>query len=77
MWVENNSKFVRGKGKSREEIERRVLSRFGLEEADSERGEYVLSIPYTTEEELERIIYEEIWAEEAAIADLRHFFARL
>jgi DNA invertase Pin-like site-specific DNA recombinase len=53
MWlrVENNSKFVRGKGKVREEIERRILSRYGMENPDKERGEYLLSIPYTTDEE--------------------------
>jgi len=47
MWlrVENNSKFVRGKGRAREEIERRVLSRYGMENPDKKRGEYLLSIP--------------------------------
>lgn len=74
MRVENNSKFVRGKGKAQEAIEERVLSRFGLEQADSRRGEYVLAIPYETEEELEHIIQEEIWAEAARIADLRNCF---
>lgn len=72
--VENNSKFVRGKGKAREEIERRVLSRFGMEKPDKEGGEYVLSIPYTTDEELDRIIYDEIWREAESIADLRNCF---
>ena len=72
--VENNSKFVRGKGKAREEIERRVLSRYSMESPDKKRGEYLLSIPYTTDEELDRIIYNEIWQEAESIADLRNCF---
>jgi DNA invertase Pin-like site-specific DNA recombinase len=76
LWlrVENNSKFVRGKGKAREEIERCVLSRFGVEKPDRKDWEYVLSIPYTTDEELDRIIYEEIFTEAERMADLRHCF---
>lgn len=76
LWlrVENNSKFVHGKGKAREEIERDILSRYGMEKTDPGGGEYVLSIPYATDEELDRIINEEVWAEAASIADLRHCF---
>lgn len=76
LWlrVENNSKFVRGKGKAREEIERCVLSRFAMEKPDRKGWEYVLSIPYTTDVELDRIIYEEILAEAERTADLRHCF---
>ena len=45
MWlrVENNSKFVRGKGKVREEIERQILSRYCMEKPNKERGEYLLA----------------------------------
>jgi DNA invertase Pin-like site-specific DNA recombinase len=76
LWlrVENNSKFVRGKGKAREEIEQNVLSRFGMDKPDKKGWEYILSIPYTTDEELDRIIYEEIFAEAERMADLRHCF---
>jgi DNA invertase Pin-like site-specific DNA recombinase len=76
MWlrVENNSKFVRGKSRSRKEIEQRVLSRFGMEKPYKDSWEYILSIPYTTDEELDRIIYEEICAEAERIADLRNGF---
>ena len=76
MWlrVENNSKFVRGKGKVREEIERFVLQRFGMEKASKDSHEYLLSIPYTTDEELDRIIYDEIWREAESIADGRNCF---
>ena len=72
--MENNSKFVHGKGKAREEIEQDVLSRFAMEKPDKKDWGYVLSIPYTTDEELDRIIYEEILAEAERTADLRHCF---
>ena len=72
--VENNSKFVRGKGKVREEIERYVLSRFAMQKADQKGCEYLLSVPYTSDEELDRTIYEEICAEAERYADLRHCF---
>jgi DNA invertase Pin-like site-specific DNA recombinase len=76
MWlrVENNSKFVRGKKRAREEIERRVLSRFAMEKSDKDGWEYTLSIPYTTDEELDEIIYDEISREAESIADLRNCF---
>jgi hypothetical protein len=51
-----------------------VLSRFGVEKPDRKDWEYVLSIPYTTDEELDRIIYEEIFTEAERMADLRHCF---
>ena len=76
LWlrVENNSKFVRGKNRAREEIERCILSRFAMEKPNQNPCEYVLSIPYTTEEELDQIIYREIFAEAESLADLRHCF---
>lgn len=76
LWlrVENNSKFVRGKGKAREAIEREVLSRFAMEKPDPKGSEYLLSIPYTHEDELDRIIYQEILAEMGSQADTRHCF---
>jgi hypothetical protein len=76
LWlrVENNSTYARGKGKARDEIERHVLSRFGMEKPDKAGWEYLLSIPYTTDEELDRTIYEEIWREADHIADARHCF---
>ena len=42
---------------------------------DCERGEYLLSIPYETDEELDRIIYEDIWVEAKRIAEAHHCFA--
>lgn len=72
--AENNSKFVRGKDKVREEIERYVLSRFAMQKADQKGCEYLLSVPYTSDEELDRTIYEESCAEAERYADLRHCF---
>lgn len=43
--VENNSKFVRGKGQSRQGIERRVLSRYDMHKPDKDGSEYTLTIP--------------------------------
>jgi DNA invertase Pin-like site-specific DNA recombinase len=76
LWiqVENNSKFVRGKGKVREEIERYVLNHFAMVKADKNGGEYTLSVPYTSDEDLDRIIYEEIYAEAERYADCRRCF---
>ncbi len=72
--IENNSKFVRGKNKSRTEIERYVLSRYQMEKLRPEGWEYHLTIPYETDEELERIIYDDILREAEWIADSRHGF---
>jgi hypothetical protein len=74
MQVENNSKFVRGKNKSRNEIERDVLSQFDMEKLDKDGWVYILSIPYTTDEELDNIIYDEIISEAHHIADMRNGF---
>ena len=76
LWlrVENNSKFVRGKGKVRDEIERQVLSRFAMQKTEKDGWEYILSIPYATDEELDSTIYEDIYAEMERCADFRHCF---
>jgi len=75
LWlvVENNNKYVRGKSKARKEIEWRVLSYYGMEKIDKTGDEYILSIPYTTEEDLEKTIYE-IYGEAEGIANDRHCF---
>ena len=72
--VENNNKFVRGKNKSREDIEWRVLSRYHMEKPRKDGWEYILTIPYETDEELDRIIYEDILGEANRIADMRNGF---
>jgi hypothetical protein len=75
LWlrVENNSKFVRGKKRSRAEIEDRVLRRYAMEKLWQDRGVYYLTIPYDTEEDLERTI-DELLREAWMIADDRACF---
>ncbi len=76
LWlrVEGNNKYVRGKKKAREEIERLVLSRYGMEKPEADGWEYELSIPYQTDEELDAIISDEILGEVERIAERRLCF---
>jgi hypothetical protein len=76
LWlrVENNNKYIRGKKKAREEIERWVLARYQMEKHRSDGWEYDLSIPYQTDEELDAIIYDDILREADRIAEGRHYF---
>lgn len=72
--VENNNKFVHGKKKSRVEIEQDVLSRYQMEKLSKDGWEYHLTIPYETDEELDRIIYDDILREADRIAESRYGF---
>lgn len=74
LQVENNSKFVRGKSKVRNEIEQFILSQFAMEKMVKHNSRYILSIPYTSDEELDTIIYDEIMAEAEHTADMRNCF---
>ncbi len=74
LQIENNSKFVRGKGKVRNEIEQFILSQFAMEKMDKHNCRYRLSIPYTSDKELDRIIYDELLAEAGRMADRRNCF---
>ncbi len=58
LWlrVENNNKFVRGRTKAREEIEESVLRRYQMQKLSPDRSEYLLTIPYETDKELDDII---------------------
>jgi len=71
--IENNSKFVRGKKRSREEIEKWVLAYYGYEKPDKSESVYILDLQYSTEAELDRIV-EDIMSEASGIADDRHCF---
>jgi len=71
--VENNSKYVRGKGRVREEIERYILRQYAMEKHPN-GIEYTLTIPYETDEQLDRIIYQDILQEAASTADARYCF---
>jgi hypothetical protein len=57
--VENNSKFVRGRGKVREEIERYILRQYAMEKHPS-GVDYTITIPNGTDEQLEQIVYRDI-----------------
>lgn len=81
MCIENNSKFVRGKKKAREYIESRYLRIFDAQKPYKDGYDYILTIPYGTEEELSKIIddlYSEIhWSADSyncqAEADITSF----
>ena len=73
LQIENNNKFVRGKKKSREWIEDFVLGAYAMEKLYKDGGEYILTIPYTTDSELDDTIYE-ILREAASTADSRNCF---
>jgi hypothetical protein len=51
-----------------------VLSRYRMEKPYKDSWDYVLTIPYETDEDLDRIIYDDILAETHQIADLRNGF---
>lgn len=59
LWlrVENNSKFVRGKGKVRRGIEDYVLSEFNVKKPDKDGYEYELTVQYEDDEDLDEIVY--------------------
>ena len=44
----NNSKFVRGKTRSRRDIEEYVLRRYQVKKPDADGWEYLLTIPHET-----------------------------
>jgi len=71
--IENNNKFVRGKKRSREWIEDFVLSAYDMEKPYKDSGEYILTIPYATDSELDDTIHE-ILREAASTADSRNCF---
>jgi DNA invertase Pin-like site-specific DNA recombinase len=72
LGVEGNNKYIRGKSKAREEIERWVLGLYNMEKLDERGRDYRLTIPYETDEELDTIIYQEILAEADRIAGDRN-----
>ena len=69
--VENNSKFVRGKGKVREKIEQSVLREYQTKKLD--RCEYELTFTYKDDRHLQKQI-DELHQEMANEADYRNCF---
>lgn len=49
--VENNNKFVQGKGKVRKNIESFLISQYYMEQRS---GEYIFYVPYNTLSDLEK-----------------------
>ena len=72
--VENNNKYIRMKSKVRTRIEESILSHYQMEKPRAEGWDYTLTISYEDEEELTRIITEEIVIEAARLADLYNCF---
>lgn len=73
LWlqVENNNKFVRGKGKSRQHIEDYCLSDYNSKKLEKDGWEYELTFQYTDDEDLERQI-DDLAVEMSQEADLRN-----
>jgi hypothetical protein len=70
--VENNSKFVRGKKRVREDIERYLRHQYAATQGQS--GEYRLKIPYRSGEELDKTV-QDLLQHIALEADLRNCFS--
>lgn len=62
------------KNRAREDIEQWVLRRFQMHKLTPDGWRYELTIPYDSEEELDRIIYQEILQQAEHYADMRHCF---
>lgn len=73
MYIENNSRFVRGEKKVRENIERYHLSQYQAQKIHKDGNDYILTIPYETEEELNETI-DELYEEMNHEADIYHCY---
>lgn len=69
--IENNSEFVRGKGKVRERIERYSLSNYQMKKLP--HNDYELTFNYENEEHLQKQI-DDLHQEMAMEADLRNCY---
>lgn len=70
--IENNSKWVRGKKRSIEDIERYCLQEYNAKQNPD--GDYELQVPYGSDEELDETI-NELLGDIASQADDRHCFS--
>ena len=75
LWlrVENNSKFVRGKGKSRADIERELIFYHQAKKLDKDGWEYELTFHYEDDKDLEKQIYDLANGMDS-VADMRNGF---
>ncbi|KIV56500.1 hypothetical protein AM501_09975 [Aneurinibacillus migulanus] len=71
--VENNNKYVRGKGKVRESMEQFLKNEYKMKIVDNE---YIIHVPYITIEELEKAVYD-ILNEFDNEADMRNCFVEV
>lgn len=71
--VENNSKFVRGKGKVRERIEQNLKFNYKMEQHNPSSGEYIFYVPYVTVDALEKTV-DDIIHDMGHEADLNNCF---
>ncbi|MDR6919098.1 DNA invertase Pin-like site-specific DNA recombinase [Pseudomonas sp. 3296] len=69
--VENNSKFVRGRKRAKENIERCCLEPLGVKCLDS--GNYELKVPYQSDEELDKALLD-LLSEISQEAEMRNCF---
>jgi predicted DNA-binding transcriptional regulator YafY len=67
--IENNSKFVRGKKRATEHIERYFFQKYNAKRQPD--GEYELKVPYNSDEDLDQTM-EELLGEIASQADDRN-----
>nr|WP_225989129.1 recombinase family protein [Bacillus cereus] len=70
LQIENNIKFVRGKGKVRESIEQFLKHHYRMEII---ANEYIIYVPYTTVDALKKSVYA-ILGEMDSEADMRNYF---
>ena len=72
LYVENNSKFVRGKKKAKESIDD-FLRYYQAKKLKNDEGIYILTILYDDEEDLEKTI-SDIYSEISFLADIRNCY---
>jgi len=70
--IENNSKFVRGKKRATEDIERHCLEEFNARRMPD--SEYELTVPYSRDEDLDQTM-EELLGDIASQAEDRNCFS--
>ncbi len=70
--IENNSKFVRGRKRAREDIERYCLAEYEAQRLPS--GEYELKVPYSSDDDLHKRMLE-LLGDIASQADDRNCFS--
>lgn len=69
--VENNSKFVRGRKRAMENIERYCLEPYGMKRLET--GHYELAIPYRSDDELDKSVHD-LLTEISQEAEMRNCF---